>query len=751
MVVFLSCSVSFADDSANDSSNNSSNSDGLSNAVTTTENSSGNAELTGISSNSFTNSVDSNTSAGSNTSVDSNIRTDSNVNSDSNTSTGSNNNTDSNTSTVNSRSSSSSSTPTTVSTSNSGSNKPTTLSQSSILLASKSVYTYMNKNGKLPNYVTIAGFKYSLSEYMYILSKTITYKYNKITSSIKVKYDVKNPSKASGNSIKGTISSKSYYTYAKNIVNYIEKYNRAPNYINSGLGKIQYQTAIFGLNKVLNYIYSNGKLPSTLSLNVKASHSMNKYLPVYNRDSSSSAGNSLSSSSSNEAAGEPTKLSQSAIFTASKTVRDYVTKNGKLPNSVTISGVKFSMPEYMYLVSKAIALKYSKSTSSVTIKWNIKNPTSPSGSTIKKTVSKSIYYDWVKRTYKYIDKNKKAPNYISSKYGKIQYQTAIYGLARVGAYLATYKKIPSTLTLSVAKTSKLNKNMPSFTRTNPTTPTTPTPSTSSYNLTSSKNAIWVHSGDMKKVDLDLLGKYGIGNIFLHENVFNNYAEAVNWIQQAAAKGFKVHIWFTTFYNATSGVWTNPIKDGALNQNYFNSVISRAKSYAAINGVAGIHLDYLRYPGSSTNKASLFTYDNGKNGADAITEFVRQLSVAVKAINKNIILSAALMPEKSAGISYYGQNAPKLGQYLDVLIPMLYEGNYNKDNAWIESTTKWYKENSGGAQVWGGLYGYRSDSDLTRLSVAELTADCKSVLNGGGDGIAIFRWGITNLFNLLGIK
>lgn len=714
MVVFLSCSVSFADDSANDSSNTYSNSNALSNDVTTVTNSDISDESVNVSSNS------------------------------------SNTDTNSNTNVVNSSSSSSSSASATDKNLNSGSNKPTTLSQSSILLASKSVYNYINKYGKLPSYVTISGFKYSMSEYMYILSKTITYKYNKITSSIKVKYDVKNPSKASGNSIKGSISSKSYYTYAKNIVNYIEKYNRAPNYINSGLGKIQYQTAIFGLNKVLNYIYSNGKLPSTLSFNVKASHNINKYLPVYNRDSSGSTSSSSSSSSSG-AAGELTKLSQSAIFTASKTVKNYVVKNGKLPNYVTISGVKFSMQEYMYIVSRAIVLKSSKSSSSVTIKWNVKNPTSPSGSTIKKTVSKSTYNNWAKRTYQYINKYNKAPNYISSSYGKIQYQTAIYGFARVGAYIATYKKIPSTLTLSVSKTSKLNKYKPSFTRTtsSPTTPTTPT--TPSYNLSASKNAIWVHSGDMKNVDLDLLGKYGIGNIFLHENVFNNYAEAVSWIQKASAKGFNVHIWFTTFYNATSKKWTNPINDGALNQAYFNSVISRAKSYVAINGVVGIHLDYLRYPGSDTNKASLFSYGNGKTGADAITEFVRQLSVAVKAINKNIVLSAALMPEKSAGISYYGQDAAKLGQYLDILVPMLYEGNYNKDNAWIESTTKWYKENSGGAQVWGGLYGYRSDSDLTRLSVAELTADCKSVLNGGGDGIAIFRWGITNLFNLLGIK
>lgn len=473
---------------------------------------------------------------------------------------------------------------------------------------------------------------------------------------------------------------------------------------------------------------------------------------IMNFSSSDSISSNVKSSSSVSikttplAAGEPTKLSQSVIFAASKNVTNYVARNGKLPNSVTISGVKFSMNEYMYLVSRAITLKYSKSTSPVTIIWNVKNPTKTSGSTIKKSIPKGTYINFAKKTYKFINKYKKAPNYLNSKYGKVQYQTAIFGFSKIGSYISSHKKLPSSLTLKVAKNSKLNKNKPIFSR----SIISNSPNIPYYNLNASQNAIWVHSGDMKNVNLNLLSKFGIGNIFLHENAFKNYDYTISWIKQASDKGFKVHVWFTTFYNATSNKWTNPITNGKLNQNYFNQVISRANSYALINGVAGIHLDYLRYPGSAKNKASIFKYGNGKNGADAITEFVRQLSVSVKSINESIVLSAALMPEKSNAIIFYGQNAPNLGKYLDILVPMLYKGNYKQKTSWIKSTTQWYKSNSGGAEVWGGLYGYYSDKNLNRLSIAELTVDCKSVFNGGGNGIAIFRWGITNLFDLLSI-
>lgn len=78
--------------------------------------------------------------------------------------------------------------------------------------------------------------------------------------------------------------------------------------------------------------------------------------------------------------------------------------------------------------------------------------------------------------------------------------------------------------------------------------------------------------------------------------------------------------------------------------------------------------------------------------------------------------------------------------------MPYKGNYNQNTTGIQSTIKCYVENSGGAEVWGGLHAHHSDNDLTRLSAAELTADCKTILAGGESDLTIFKWAIANLFN-----
>lgn len=170
-----------------------------------------------------------------------------------------------------------------------GDSKPSKLTQNQITAASYSVYKYIRANKKLPNYVTIAGYKFSMPEFMYLLSKTTVNKYKKITSSVAIKYGIKNPSKPSGSTIKAKMSKKQYAVLANNIANYIIKNNKVPNYASSSWGKIQYQTAIYGLTKVLAWSYvHNNKIPTSLSLTVSKSQALNKYVPKYSTGSSSS-------------------------------------------------------------------------------------------------------------------------------------------------------------------------------------------------------------------------------------------------------------------------------------------------------------------------------------------------------------------------------------------------------------------------------------------------------------------------------
>ena len=247
---------------------------------------------------------------------------------------------------------------------------------------------------------------------------------------------------------------------------------------------------------------------------------------------------------------------------------------------------------------------------------------------------------------------------------------------------------------------------------------------------------WLFGGDMKKVNLDTLASKGTSDIFLNYYAIQAHGKSAveSWIAKANGLGINVHIWMQTFYD---GSWINPIKNGNVNTDHFNKVINDALSYAKIKGVAGIHFDYMRYPGTAYQTSG---------GTEAITQFIKQASTALHNYNSKLIVSCALMPETSSNEYYYGQDVEQISKYVDVIIPMIYKGNYRSSTNWIKTTTKWFVDHSNGAKVWGGLQGYKSDDDVTKLSLSEITKDSQAVLNSNGVGVIIFRWGVTNLVN-----
>ena len=245
---------------------------------------------------------------------------------------------------------------------------------------------------------------------------------------------------------------------------------------------------------------------------------------------------------------------------------------------------------------------------------------------------------------------------------------------------------------------------------------------------------WLHGKTMKDVDVRSLVSFGTTDIILHEYAFKAHGQKAveEWIVRADAAGLKVHIWMQVFYN---GKWINPVKDGVPDKKLFDEKIARAQSYARMRGVAGVHFDYVRYPGTAYKTPG---------GAEAVSEFVRLAATQLHQTSPRFVVSAALMPETTANLHYYGQDTAALTQYLDVIVPMIYKGNYKKTTSWIEETTKWFVKHSKGAKVWAGLQGYKSDEDTSKLPLPEITADVEAALKAGADGTVIFRWGITHL-------
>lgn len=59
-------------------------------------------------------------------------------------------------------------------------------------------------------------------------------------------------------------------------------------------------------------------------------------------------------------------------------------------------------------------------------------------------------------------------------------------------------------------------------------------------------------------------------------------------------------------------------------------------------------------------------------------------------------------------------------------------------------------NSKGAKVWAGLQSYKSDADATKLSYTALKTDANAALDGNGDGVILFRWGLSQILDFLSL-
>jgi Uncharacterized protein conserved in bacteria len=258
------------------------------------------------------------------------------------------------------------------------------------------------------------------------------------------------------------------------------------------------------------------------------------------------------------------------------------------------------------------------------------------------------------------------------------------------------------------------------------------------------NAIWLPSSYVTYNTLDVteLTKMGITDVFIKVSQTNYKSVLTGIFNDLSGTGIKIHAWITCFKNSDDK-WVNP-----QNSTYVSSLISFISSvtkYSA-NGlhVDGIHLDYVRYPGTA------YKYTGA---TAAITSFVQQVYTTVKCINSSVAVSAALMPEGSVNAYYYGQNYTQLANYLDFLVPMIYKGNYGYNSStgtnskgksgadWIASTVAYIVSQAGGKPVIAGLQTYRSDSDVTEISSSELQNDINAAVNNGASGYALFRYGL----------
>ena len=131
--------------------------------------------------------------------------------------------------------------------------------------AAARVKSYIETNHKLPNYVTIGTNQVKMPDFLKLLTAGLIQINSAETSPLPLKA-VNAPSKPVESIKSGNIDKSGYIDLAKRVSAFIDANGALPNYANSNLGKLRYESLIYIFSRILNFQKVNNKLPNYVAV-----------------------------------------------------------------------------------------------------------------------------------------------------------------------------------------------------------------------------------------------------------------------------------------------------------------------------------------------------------------------------------------------------------------------------------------------------------------------------------------------------
>lgn len=307
-------------------------------------------------------------------------------------------------------------------------------------------------------------------------------------------------------------------------------------------------------------------------------------------------------------------------------------------------------------------------------------------------------------------------------------------------------------------------------------------------------AAWMH-GDKNKSDEDWKKRFDEASLFGFTDLFigGSADELKRYVNLSKDLNLRIHGWVWTLnrpgdsiarqhpewyavnrngqnsldYNAYVGYyqWLSPFSEGARDH-----IKQNIREIAQIEGLASVHLDYVRFcdvilgrdlqpkydliqdkempeydygyhPNARAGFKELFGYDPmdldypelstewRQYRLNAITELVNELAEIVHANDKDI--SAAVFPFPLMSRTMVRQDWPAWN--LDMVLPMLYHNFYQENLNWIAfATEQGVRELGGNTPLYAGLY-------IPALSPNELSMAIENARSSGAKGVSLFDW------------
>lgn len=290
----------------------------------------------------------------------------------------------------------------------------------SINTAAKTMKSYVETNHKLPSSVTISGTQVNMRQFLKLSGEAIL----NIAGTLKTSFTIGSyavaPSPSETMTI-GIINSTEYKNIAKRVNTFMNSNGRAPNYASSSLGNIRYESLIYIYSEILNSYNSNGVLPYFIIAD--------PWAVVKNTNT--------------------VFYSEYQVNDAASRVKSFVETNHRLPSYVTISGKQVSMPSYLKLAVTNLLNIEGSFYASIVLQSCGEAP-DPEENITNKNMGELEYVKIASNVRTFMDKDifGRAPNYATTSFGKMRFESLVYMYSQLLDYYNSTDYLPETVAVT---------------------------------------------------------------------------------------------------------------------------------------------------------------------------------------------------------------------------------------------------------------------------------------------------------------
>jgi hypothetical protein len=279
---------------------------------------------------------------------------------------------------------------------------------SQIIESAKNTNNYIEDNKALPTHVNIGKQQISMAQLLYLMTSVVNNINQQKTKNItllKFKTSVNSLEKLNS----GRLNKTEYLNLTQQVLLSMENTSTAPDYIDSRLGKISFQSLIYTYTRILSYYENTNKLPLQVYMKTWNAHN----IPIAN---------------------QPITFQSQQIINSAIILKNSLENNKTIPSRVKIENEYVNTTQFLHLMASTLLLIKDNKEQPLVLYYDIILEDSPENM-LYGTISRSEYLDFTERIETYLNIYHKSPSINAIGIG---YESQIYLLSTT---LQQYQKL----------------------------------------------------------------------------------------------------------------------------------------------------------------------------------------------------------------------------------------------------------------------------------------------------------------------